>query len=596
MNKINRHSFLKQSLNLGVLAAIAPLTDFLLTDEENNPAKNTGFKEDILQRLLKANDAEVSRLLKSLPANSFARKIGYDFAVLTASYCSGSSVYHQDRTIVSALERIAEVLLSHQSADGTVSIGNLESPPDTAFILEPLCAAIFILTEKKSPALNPVIEKMKTFILKSGEALATGGVHTPNHRWVISAALARINKLYPDKKYIARIEDWMGEGIFIDSDGHYPERSRLYAGVENEAFITMGRLLNKPELFEAVRKNLDTTYYYMEPNGDLVTADSRRQDQYAGKNIVSYYLLYRYLANRDNNGKFSAIAKLIEGYNGFEEEVLNNSLFYFLENPLLQNELPAGTPPPVNYEKLFTGSKLLRIRRGDTTATLFGGVDWPLIIASGRSNSPNFFSYRKGNAVLKYLRLSSGFFSMGYFYSDGLKKEGNKYMLYKKLEVPYYQPLSKELRNDKGDYSLSPSTDGRFWNKMSFEKRPVSNIKTLETAVTLKENNGRNELTFRVTGMEGIAVTIELCFKEGGRLSGVTDVNDPEDNHFLEKGYGKYEYKGDAIEFGPGTAAGKNITRLEGERYSTHFGTLRTEGMHVYLTGVTPFEHTLSFY
>jgi hypothetical protein len=448
----------------------------------------------------------------------------------------------------------------------------------------------------KSTPLNTIIEKIKTFILKTGEALTRGGVHTPNHRWVISAALARINKLYPNKKYVSRINDWLGEGVFIDSDGHYPERSRLYAGVENEAFITIGRLLNKPELFTAVRKNLDTTYYYLEPNGDLVTTDSRRQDQYIGKRIISYYPFYRYFAIRDMNGKFAAIAKQIESFEGFEEGILNDSLFHFLENPLLQNEMPAAAPPPVNYEKLFTASHLLRIRREDTTTTFFGGVDWPLIIASGRSNSPNIFSFRKGNAILKYLRLSSGFFSMGYFYSDGLKKENNKYVLYKKLEVPYYQPLPKKLRNAKGNYTLSPSIDDRFWNKMSFDKRPVSNVKKLETTVTLVENNGRNELNFMVTGMEGIAVTIELCFKEGGKLTGVTDMNDPGNNYFLEKGNARYEYKGDTIDFGPGALAGKNITRLEGERYSTHFGSLRTEGMHVYLTGVTPFKHTLSFY
>ena len=109
-------------------------------------------------------------------------------------------------------------------------------------------------------------------------------------------------------------------------------------------------------------------------------------------------------------------------------------------------------------------------------------------------------------------------------------------------------------------------------------------------------NNGRNELNFIVTGMEGIAITIELCFKEGGKLTGVTNISDPNDNYFLEKGEGSYEYKGDTISFGPGALTGKNITRLEGERYSTHFGSLRTEGMHVYLTGVTPFKHVLSFY
>jgi hypothetical protein len=449
----------------------------------------------------------------------------------------------------------------------------------------------------RSTELSTIVAKMKTFILKSGDGLATGGVHTPNHRWVISAALARINKLYPDKKYVARIEDWLGEGVYINEDGNYPERSRIYSGVENEAFLTIGRLLNNPALFNAVRKNLDTSYYYMEPNGDMVTTDSRRQDQYIGKRIISYYPFYRYLAIRDNNGKFAAIAKQIESFEGFEEGILNDLLFHFLENPLLQNEMPAAVTPPVSYEKLFTASHLLRMRRGDTTSTFFGGVDWPLIIASGRSNSPNIFSFRKGKAVLKYLRLSSGFFSMGYFYSNGLKKENNKYVLYKKLEVPYYQPLPKNLRNAKGDYTLSPSIDDRFWNKMAFDKRPVSNVKKLETTVTLAENNGRNELNFMVTGMAGINVTIELCFKEGGQLSGVTDINDPNDNHFLEKGNSaRYEYKGDVIDFGPGALADKNITRLEGERYSTHFGSLRTEGMHVYLTGTTPFKHTLSFY
>jgi hypothetical protein len=39
----------------------------------------------------------------------------------------------------------------------------------------------------------------------------------------------------------------------------------------------------------------------------------------------------------------------------------------------------------------------------------------------------------------------------------------------------------------------------------------------------------------------------------------------------------------------------KRITDLEGERYSTHFGSLRTEGMHVFLTGLTPFTHNISF-
>ena len=77
----------------------------------------------------------------------------------------------------------------------------------------------------------------------------------------------------------------------------------------------------------------------------------------------------------------------------------------------------------------------------------------------------------------------------------------------------------------------------------------------------------------------------------GGTLSGVTAAGNG--NHFLENGNGEYEYGGDKISFGPGAITHKSITAPEGERYSTHFGTLRTDGMHVYLTGKTPFKHTL---
>jgi hypothetical protein len=299
------------------------------------------------------------------------------------------------------------------------------------------------------------------------------------------------------------------------------------------------------------------------------------------------------MAIHDNNPHYAAIVKKIESVAGFEKDVLSHSLFYFLENEILQKELPQPEPLPDHYEKLFTTSHLLRIKRNHTTMTLFGGVDWPLIIASGRSCSPDFFSYRKGEAILQYMRLSSGFFSMGYFYSEGLETKNNQYILHKKLEVPYYQPLPKDKRKKDGDYPLSPSIDNRFWNKMDFENRPVSNVKTLDTTITLTENKGMASMTIEVMGMPDVPVTIELCFKEGGKLAGVSKGEN--ENYFLEKGEASYNFGKDSIHFGPGQTGFKNIVNLEGERYSTHFGSLRTEGMHVYMTGVTPFKHTVYF-
>jgi hypothetical protein len=598
MNKIKRSTFIKQSLKAGAFVLINPLPELLSSERKHEQSPPD---EALLQKLINANDAQVEALLRTdLDSRPFSRRVGSDLAVLAASYCSPTSRYYQNPQVVAALEKLSQQLLKAQAEDGTVNVGNLESPPDTAFVVELVTAAAVPLLKETSDTVVRVNDNIKQFLVKAGEALAIGGVHTPNHRWVISAALARLNALFPSKKYVDRIDDWLGEGIYINSDGNYPERSRIYSYVENNAFLTMGRLLNRPSLFEPVRRNLETTYYYMEPNGDLISNDSRRQDQYANlrpdpgvsSRITNYYLLYRFMAIRNNNNTFAAIAKTIEDMKGFEETVLNRALISFLEEPMLQKELPPPAPLPVNYEKLFTQSHLLRIRRNDIATTLFGGVDWPLIIASGRSSSPDFYAYRKGSAVLKYMRLSTSFFSTGYFYSEGLKKTGNSYVLSNTLTVPYYQPLPKQYRKKDGDYELSESVDHRFWNKMDFPHRPVSNVKKLNIVVSLTEANGANELTFDVNGQAGVNVTIELCFQQGGKLTGVTAAGE---NYFLENGEGTYTFGNDTITFGPGVVQHKAITNLEGERYSTHFGSLRTEGMHVYLTGVTPFVHKLTF-
>ena len=68
-----------------------------------------------------------------------------DFATLAASYsCPGSSYYRQ-AALVPLMEKIATYLLRVQGTDGTLDLGNLGSPPDTAFILEPLCLGAGLL-------------------------------------------------------------------------------------------------------------------------------------------------------------------------------------------------------------------------------------------------------------------------------------------------------------------------------------------------------------------------------------------------------------------------------------------------------------------
>lgn len=595
MNKISRGEFLK----LGSLSLLGALvSDTVFANDGFFSAAAAKVDEALMKKLILHNDAYVKNIFQKAVVSpdvrlSNFRPVAADIAAMTASVSNPKSEFYKSEIVVERLNQAVDIMLKGQYSDGTVDAGgNRQSPPDTAFVLEYLCSAAMVLKHNKQKNLDSVKEKLKKFIQNAGEAMITGGVHTPNHRWVVSAALANINSLYPDVRYTNRIDEWLAEGVYLNQDGHYSERSGIYSAVIDKALITMARLLNKPELLDKVQKNLTTTYYYTEANGDLVTVDSKRQDQFMDITVTKFYLQYRYMALYTGNPIFIHMVNLIEKNPDFAHYILSDSLIAFMENPELQQQIPAEVKLENDFEKFFVLSNLARIRRGKTSITLFGGNDIPVQIVSGRSSNPNFLMYRKGDAILKYLRLSSSFFRMGYFSSEGIEKIGNKYILKETKEGDYYQPLAAEFRKADGDYQLSESKDRRFWNKMDFENRTASNVKKQTTVVEIEENNGALNLDFKVDGPPNIEITIELCFKEGTEIAGAT--LGEKGNYFLKSGFAKASMGTDSIELGPGLVEHQNVNNLDSEEYTYHQGTLHTDGVHVYITGFTPFHHKMT--
>ena len=590
MKKINREAFLKTS-SLAVLAAFNPP---ILFGEAHSITDS--IDEAMLNRLVKANDKSVERSLQAISAPQqwqYYRNLSESFSILTAAFSHPKSFYHESEEVLKAMNGIIDQLRKLQYPDGTLdSGGNRKSPPDTAFLLDSLYPAAMILRENETKKIAPVKTKLDEFLLAAGEGIKTGGAHTPNHRWEICAMLAKLYKLFGDKKYVTRIDEWLAEGIYQNSDGNYPERSRNYAVVENQAFITIAEILNRPELFEPVSRNLTSNYYYMESDGELVSLDSRRQDQFRPISSWKTYLTYRYMAIHENSDFFAAIAREIERLDDFDRNILGKALPYFMSSSVLKREMPEGIPLPATFTKHFKESDLVRIKRGDMTATIFGGNDLPLTVASGRSCNPTFFTFRKRAAILEYARLSSSFFNTGYVRSDGLKKEGNKYSLYEKKEAYYYHPMPENKRNEEGDYKLSPSLDGRFWSKMDFESRPKTTL-TLESKIVIEEVENSFRIDIEVEGTENVEVTLDLCFRDGGKFEGVIQ-GENEKDFFLESGFAKYSFGSDTIEVGPGKFEHANTRRLDGEVYSTHFGSIKGDGQHLYITGLVPFKHSLT--
>ncbi len=566
---MERRTFIRTATAAVSMASLMPLSGC--------GSKDLKAEQGLLSRLMRLNDGTIENILDRQELNTQHRWFGgvknaYGIHApggaagllqnLTVAFVSPQSKYHVDDRLRLAMERAIDYLIKVQHEDGTIDLlsTNFHSTPDTGFVVEPVCLAYTIASQRSQEnILRPILDKMQTFLLNAGRALSIGGIHTPNHRWVVSMALSRIHQLFPNKTYLARIDQWLAEGIDIDPDGQYTEQSTaVYSPLTDRCLITLARLLDRPELLEPVRQNLEMTIYYIHPNGEVVTEASGRQDQFRIAFPDQYYYPYRYLAIKDNNGRFSAMAANIEK-TSFSR--LNRNLPLLLEDPFLERPLPAPVALPMDYRKTFIHSNLIRIRRGETDATILG-------------ENHTFFSFFKGAAALQAIQLSMAFFGKGEFKTEQIEEVDGKLILRWELTKGYYQLFPEEDLPDDGD-----------WEKMPRDERPLSEVQTLRAEVTISEQNGGFELAFAIAGTDDVPIAIELAFRHGGELSNVKPAPRVASAFLLGEGFGQYDFAGDQIRFGPGRAD-HGWTQLRG-------GLPKKNAMSVYLTGYTPFHHKL---
>ncbi len=538
----------------------------------------------LVLEMIRANDAQIPSLLAlpereaTHPSRGGVRNghgiytAGGTAGVISALVCAvtaPASTYYKSSELIEPLHLAARYMLTAQYDDGTIDLysTNFRSPPDTAFVIEVMAPVCVMLRASAQPALQAVTADVEKFILRAADALVVGGIHTPNHRWVVCAALAWANSLFPNPKYVARVDQWLAETIDLDPDGQYTEKSTtVYSPVVDRALITVARLLERPELLEPVRKNLEMTLYYVHPDGEVVTEASRRQDRYQRGSMARYYYSYRTMARLDGNGRFAAMARQIEG--GARAH-LRGELAAFLTEPELGGALPPSAPLPTDYEKVFSYSSLARIRRGDASGTILAG-------------NTTLFSFRKRAAALEAVRFASAFFGKGQFVGDALEHQNGRYVLRQELDGPYFQPLSKEQIADGEQVRMAPN--GTLApNARALRAR--SNVQTLESVATISEEQGRFTLTFSIRGTTQVPVAVELAFRHGGTLEGVEPVPGEKEAYLLRGDVGRYVSGGDQIEFGPGRVE-HTYTQIRG-------ASPKWDGPCVYLTGFTPFEATV---
>ena len=142
------------------------------------------------------------------------------------AYLLIESRYHRSVELLERILLAPDFARRHRRPSGCFDLlgTNFDSVPDTAFAIE---ASAPVVTEARRSADD---EGAQAIAVALGELVQTaepimmaGGFHTPNHRWVLVAAQAQM--LYPELRVLPAVEAYLGEGIDINADGEYMERS-----------------------------------------------------------------------------------------------------------------------------------------------------------------------------------------------------------------------------------------------------------------------------------------------------------------------------------------------------------------------------------
>jgi hypothetical protein len=106
----------------------------------------------------------------------------------TCGYTSPHSQYYKSDVVLQAMINAAKCLSEKlQHADGTIDLysTNFHSTPDTAFLVKRLVFSYKRLIDSKIEGVSKLLQPLRIFLERAGEALASRGIHTPNHRWVV---------------------------------------------------------------------------------------------------------------------------------------------------------------------------------------------------------------------------------------------------------------------------------------------------------------------------------------------------------------------------------------------------------------------------
>ena len=442
-----------------------------------------------------------------------------------ALYLIPESVYYKSEE---ALDMVRDLCVAAETSvheDGTndLIISNFRQPEYFHFPL--LCQVYRQLDQLREPTGKEIAAKEKLYDLieRLSQGLLSSGFHTPNHRWVHTAALCyAYNTVKPqNQRFMDLAEKYLAEKIDIDEYGEFSERSAgMYSAISDRALCGIAEEAGKPELFELVKRNLRLVYRYIENDTVIFTQNSHRKDKgEVGSDML--FLFDRYadvcLAAYANTQDPEFLHILMSALKDSKNPTPTyHSIFVYLEHPELKNmthDLSSLPEMEKEFHAFYPDSNIVRVKEK--------GVSYSLL-----ARKFNFLFANVGSINL-CARMCSSFFAIAQFLPEKIEQIGEKkYRMTFHASADYKQP-----------FDVPPAGSEKYWTMDYNSRKSISpceygycvDVEFIENGVRMRIRtegtpNVPFKLEFAVTpGVyvgAGSAMTVAqagqfICAKEG---------------------------------------------------------------------------------
>lgn len=460
--------------------------------------------------------------------------------------------------------------------DGLIDLrfNNYDSPPDTAFAITPIGYLAYAAKQMDDTELYTALME---FLVPSAVAVAKGGFHTPNHRWVICAALALIMALEPEKCDFSDVLDsYLKEGIDINSDGLFTERSLgVYDQILSKKMLILSeccksKLYSAEDFLEIVDVNLKNRLDFTDFDNIVDTDISGRQD-YGKKYELGNAAAFIYMSIEKQNGEYAAAAEIAvdsmrPGTNqGYGE--LSTCLYFFFKHQHWREAELEPAPIRTHVERFMQESQLYRVKEGKLSATV-------------KCDNPAFLKLNYGEVKMPRVSLVMDYFNAIYK-AASIEKTDFGIRVYMKSEhnvkqhPAFWMPLGETV-------AINELLGFRDVERRELNKRPEFDV----WIDIYKAENGFDLHVKTDKGLDGVQFSMDFFFEPGGsiEMEHCSFRACKDETMFLKKDDAIYVKGNDSIKICGGFYAHKMITPMHSE----------TNGLfRIMLTDFTPVDRVI---